>query len=310
MTYLPGGTQYALAADGYEATVTAVGASLRSLTFEGRPLVTTWPETQIRPVSRGAVLAPWPNRIADGTYSWQGEDHQLDLTEPARHNAMHGLVRWATFEPVTTEPDHLELETTIVPRAGYPWPVQVTVAYRLTAAGLTWSVEATNLGESEAPYAVAIHPYFVAPSGRLDEWRATVPADTYLPVSPDRMLPLGPPSQTLQAVDGTPFDLREGPVIGTRELDNAYTAVKGDDDGRARVEVTDADGAGAAITWSIEQCPWVQVHTADKPGTDAHRLGLAVEPMTGPPDAFSSGEDVVTLVPGEPFQVEWQIQAI
>lgn len=310
MTYLPGGTQYTLAADGYEATVTAVGASLRSLTFGGRPLVATWPETEIRPVSRGAVLAPWPNRVADGTYSWRGQKHQLDLTEPTRHNASHGLVRWATFEAVTIEPHHLALETTIVPRPGYPWPVKVTVDYRLTAEGLTWSVEATNLGDSEAPYGVAIHPYLVAPSSRLDEWRAKVPADTYLPVSEDRMLPLGPPSETVVAVDGTAFDLRDGPVIGARELDNAYTAVHGDDAGRARVEVTDPNGAGAAITWSTEHFPWVQVHTADKPGSADDRLGLAVEPMTCPPDAFSSGEDVVALAPGEPFLVEWHIEAI
>ena len=50
---------------------------------------------------RGQVLIPWPNRIEDGTYEFDGERHQLPLTEPEHRNAIHGLVRgepWTVAE--------------------------------------------------------------------------------------------------------------------------------------------------------------------------------------------------------------------
>ncbi|QHK19032.1 hypothetical protein GU243_03865 [Pseudarthrobacter psychrotolerans] len=56
-------------------------------------------------------------------------------------------------------------------------------------------------------------------------------------------------------------------------------------------------------------CPWLQIRTADKPATAADRLGLAVEPMTCPPDAFNSGEDLIQLEPGSSHQAGWSIFA-
>ena len=46
---------------------------------------------------RGQVLIPWPNRLEDGSYEFDGKHHQLPLNEPERRNAIHGLVRWATW---------------------------------------------------------------------------------------------------------------------------------------------------------------------------------------------------------------------
>ena len=57
-------------------------------------------------------------------------------------------------------------------------------------------------------------------------------------------------------------------------------------------------------------CPWVQVHTADQPDPQRSRLGLAVEPMTCPPDAFNSGTDLIVLQPGESTTAGWTIAAV
>jgi aldose 1-epimerase len=54
----------------------------------------------------------------------------------------------------------------------------------------------------------------------------------------------------------------------------------------------------------------VQVHTGDRPEPADHRRGLAVEPMTCPPDAFTSGVDLVHLGPGESHEASWSIAAI
>jgi len=58
------------------------------------------------------------------------------------------------------------------------------------------------------------------------------------------------------------------------------------------------------------ECPWLQVHTADLPIPGATRLGLAVEPMTCPPDAFNSGIDLVRLAPGDIHEAGWRITAL
>ena len=90
------GVQHAhRAAHGYEAVIASVGASLRSLTYEGRDLVVPFDADEVRPAYRGATLAPWPNRVVDGRYTFGGVEQQLPLTEPARGHALHGLARLA-----------------------------------------------------------------------------------------------------------------------------------------------------------------------------------------------------------------------
>ena len=79
--------------------VTEVGGGLPACCATTAP---TWsaptPRTEVRPRFSGVLLAPWPNRVADGAYEFDGESHQLPLTEPERGNALHGLVTWDRFE--------------------------------------------------------------------------------------------------------------------------------------------------------------------------------------------------------------------
>src|SRR5690606_28899651 len=94
---MPSGDQFEIAAHGYHAVVTESGAALRVLTHHGRPLIDGFAEDAMASGGRGQLLMPWPNRIRDGRYSFAGREHQLALTEPARHNASHGLARWAAW---------------------------------------------------------------------------------------------------------------------------------------------------------------------------------------------------------------------
>ena len=93
----PSGEQHEISAGGYRAVVTECGAALRVLEHDGRPLVAGWPEDEQTSAGRGQLLAPWPNRIRDGRYSFGDRDLQLPLSEPKLHNASHGLVRWASW---------------------------------------------------------------------------------------------------------------------------------------------------------------------------------------------------------------------
>lgn len=300
----PSGQQFELTGGGYSAVITEVGATLRELRQGDRALVAGYGADELRPASRGAVLAPWPNRIADGRYSFDGQTYQLPLTEPARGNALHGLVSWTRWEAVEHDTDRVTLRHALVPQPGYPHPLELTVRYLLDDDGLRWSVEAVNTGNRPAPYGCAPHPYLVAGAGTVDDWTLQLPAGQFLDVTTDRLLPVG-----LHSVAATTLDFHEPQAIGAMAIDRAFTSIDADVDGMARAQVTAADGQGVAMTWDPATCPWVQVFTADRPGDPGHRAGLAVEPMTCPPDAFNSGTDLVVLAPGASHRAEWHLSA-
>jgi aldose 1-epimerase len=306
------GTQHALRAGDYEAVIASVGATLRSLTYRGRDLVVPFEADEVRPAHRGATLAPWPNRIVDGKYSFGGRDFQLGLTEPARGHALHGLATWLDFEAVDKGSDHVTLAAVIQPQTAYPWRIVVTARFELGPDGLTQSVSARNDSAEAAPWGTAPHPYLVAGEGRVDDWTLELPAAQVLEVTPDRLIPTELTS--VEANDPERFDFRIARAIGAVEIDHAYSGLIRGSDGIATVRLTDTEGAGVEMSWDAS-CPWVQVHTADKPDPATSRLGLAVEPMTCAPDAFNAGSydydaGLLVVEPEASVTASWRIAAI
>ncbi|HYO39933.1 MAG TPA: aldose 1-epimerase family protein [Nocardioidaceae bacterium] len=300
-----GGREHSLADGPYQAVVTEVGAGLRVLRHEGRDLVRSYDPDQVRPRYSGAVLAPWPNRVADGCYVFDGETHQLPLSEPERSNALHGLAAWDRFELQERTTSSVTLLDRLVPRSGYPFLVEVTVVYALDAEGLRTTVTAHNAGSRPAPWGTAAHPYLRAGTQHVDDVVLTVPADRVLDATPDRLLPLG-----AVPVESLGLDFRQPRRIGDTFVDHAYTGLRADEDGLARVLLSAPSGAGVECVWDPGVLPWVQVHTADTPEAATHRTGLAVEPMTCAPDAFNSGDGLVVLPPGGGHSAAWTIRAV
>jgi len=312
----PSGEQHVLEHGPLRAVVTEVGASLRSLTDDGRDLVVPFDADEVRPAFRGAVLAPWPNRVVDGRWSLpdvgsaSGVEQQLAITEPARGHALHGLLAWARFArtggETTAAAATLQLTARVVPQLGYPFAVDVVVDLRLDDEGLATTVTGTGLGDDPAPWGCAAHPYLSAGTGRVDDWTVSAEASSYLEALGPRMLP-----GEVRPVDGTPRDLRGGRPLAGVELDDALTDVRPDPaDGLAHVSVVAADGRGAEVVWDPAVLPWVQVHTADRPEPELDRAGLAVEPMTCPPDALNSGTGVVRLARGRSASASWSIRPL
>lgn len=317
---LRSGRQLRIAADGYEAVVASVGASLRTLTHEGRDLVVPFEADEVRPAYRGATLAPWPNRIVDGRYRFAGAEYRLPLTEPERGQALHGLLAWTEFSDRLVLDDRVVLAAVIEPQTGYPFRIEVEVEYRLDADGLQQTVTAHNIGADAAPWGTGPHPYLVAgPSRRsssegsetrrpasppVDSWTLLLPASEVLTVTPDRLSPVA-----VEPVAQHPeWDFRSARRIDDVFIDHAFTGLSRTD-GIAEVRLTTDDGSGVAIAFD-ERCSWVQVHTADTPVDATNRIGLAVEPMTCPPDAFNAGTDLVTLMPGASHAASWRIRAL
>ena len=310
MATLPAsGAQHTLRAGGYRADIATIGASVRCLQHEGRDIIVPFDANEVRPAMRGALLAPWPNRIADGRYVFAGTQHQLPINEIATRTASHGLVAWQNFTVADEQADSLVLTATIEPQPGYPWRIRVDVVFGLTADGLRQEVSATNLSDDAAPFGVGAHPYLLAgPADReaVDTWRLQIPAERVLLVSADRMLPM----ERFDVIDHEAgrYDFRTARPLGSAALNNAYTGLARDERGMACVRVMH-DGVGVEAVWD-EGTPWVQIYTADESAGGDFRHGIAGEPRTCPPDAFNSGTDRAVIEAGATFTAGWAIRAV
>ena len=301
------GSQFEISFGEYRATIASVGASMRSLSHAGRDLIVPFEADELRPKSRGVTLAPWPNRIDGGRYTFAGVDYELPLTEPRRGNALHGLACWLDYQEIEHEESFVTLAAEIVPKEGYPFRLLMRVRFELGENGLTTTVTASNIGSDAAPYGTAPHPYLVAGEGRVDDWSLELPATEVLTVTEDRLIPIEVVDVVGHA-EGA-FDFRINRAIGDVFIDHAFTSLIADDSGRAVVRVTTVEGSGVEMSWG-DELPWVQLHTADLPDAQISRLGLAVEPMTCPPDAFNSGVDLIVLQPGDSSVASWTIRAV
>lgn len=293
----PTGEQYAIASHGYRAVVTQSGV-LRQLRHDGRDLVDGFDVDAMPAGGRSQLLVPWPNRLRDGRYAFGGATHQLALTEPKRGNASHGLVRWVSWTLFRHDPALVELRYFLPAQTGYPWALDLAVTYEVGVDGLTVTQAATNRADSPAPYASGAHPYLLAGPGPCDRWELELSASTYLTVDDERLLPTGRAS--FEGVVGDP--------LGTTVLNHAVTDLGRDEHGTAWVRLTDpAAGTGVGL-WVDEHHRWLQVYTGDD--TPTPRVSVAVEPMTAPPDAFNSGDDLVVLEPGASFSASWGIRSL
>src|SRR4051794_41153023 len=184
------GTQFSIASGEYRAEIASVGATLRSLRQGDRDLVLPFSADEVRPRYLGtAALFPWPNRIVDGRYTFEGEERQLAITEPERGHALHGLVAWLDYTATEQSEDAVTLTATVVPQQGYPHRIDTSVRFSLGADGLTCTASAVNAGPSRAPFGTATHPYLVAGPGAADDWTLTLPASRVLEVD-ERLSPL------------------------------------------------------------------------------------------------------------------------
>lgn len=292
----PSGAQYVIESAGYRAVVTESGGTLRELSFEGRALIESFPEDAIPDGGRGQLLVPWPNRIRAGRYSFGGKVQQLPLTEPSRQNASHGLVRWVAWSVVSHEVDRLELTYFLPAQTGYPWALDLQVTYAVGPGGLHVTQSATNLATTPAPYASGAHPYLVAGAGPCDHWTLELSAATYLTVDDERLLPTGRAS----------FAGFVTAPLGNTVLNHGVTDVERDDSGVATIRLSAEDTA--VELWVDEHHRWLQLYTGED--TRTPRASVAVEPMTAPPDAFNSGDDLVALEPDETFAASWGIRAV
>jgi aldose 1-epimerase len=153
VTVRPSGAQFELRHRSQRVFVTEVGAGLRQ--WDG--VLDGYDVDAMASSGRGQVLIPWPNRVQDGQYEWDGEQHQLPLNEPPY--AIHGLVRWSRWDAVERERHRVALQHLLPPSPGYPFALRLRVEYELGDEGLAVRCIAENVGNRAAPVGAGFHPY-------------------------------------------------------------------------------------------------------------------------------------------------------
>lgn len=143
-----------LARDESSAVISPTGASLLRFDVGDRPVVVPMDAFD------GAVLAPWPNRIAGGRFDFDGTSYQLPITEPERDTALHGLVADVEWTVAERTESSVSLEYRLEPTEGYPFPFSLSLTYDLAEAGLLIRARARNTGSGPTPFGFGFHPWF------------------------------------------------------------------------------------------------------------------------------------------------------
>lgn len=290
----PTGVQHRIERGGASATIASVAASLRHFERDGVQYTPGYPEDVVPPFGCGIILVPWPNRVEDGQWTLDGVPQQLDLTEPTRHNAIHGLLRYTAYDLVANEGHAVTLSATVWPQHGYPFLLETEVRYELVADGLRVTHRIRNGSDRPAPAALGAHPFQTIGDVAPEDLVLTVRAATRIEVD-DRLNPVGT----------SPIDhrLRDGIPLREVDLDHAFADLDPVDGVVATL--TAPDGRSVSLVQD-EQHRWLQIFTTrEYPGTS---LAVAIEPMTAPMNALVTGEGLHWIAPGETWSAWWGIR--
>jgi aldose 1-epimerase len=301
-SYLPTGEQFTIRHGDREAVITEVGATLRAFTIAGQPFVDGFAAEEFVTGSRGVVMLPWPNRIEHGHYTFADQAQQLPIAEPAKGNAIHGLVRWANWTVIERAEARILMGYLLHAQSGYPFLLALEVEYALADAGLRVRTTARNVGPSPAPFGGGHHPYFTVGTEFVDAARLHVPAETYY-LTNERSIPTGRAS-----VVGTELDFRAEHPIGPLHIDTGYTDLAADAEGWRRIALIHPSGTPRLTVAMHPVYRYAQVFSGDTLPPDLRRRGLAIEPMSCAANAFNSGDGLRVLQPGETWSGVWEVR--
>ncbi|MGH2355505.1 MAG: aldose 1-epimerase [Chloroflexota bacterium] len=250
------------------------------------------------------ILFPFPNRVREGKFTFDGQGYQLDVNETARGNHIHGLVStlpWrveaAGASPDTGAWQRASMALDDVPDVArqYPFPCRLTITTRLAGGVLIQEITAQNTGDKRLPMGFGTHPWFpaVLGEGTRPATEARVPGNRYW-----RLEHLVPTGETIPVDDeAAKFDLRTWHALDENDYDDVFTDLIRRDDGwsEAGIRYPNA-GLELIVEASPEFREWVIYAPTGRPV-------ICLEPYTGTTNAVNlqnQGVDagLVVLEPG------------
>lgn len=242
--------------------------------------------------SKSIHLLPFPNRIADGNYIFEGKQYQLPINKPKENNTIHGFIWNKPFQIKLSTHDESSVilhYTYLGEEVGYPFPFEVTMHYSLKSQQFKITLQIQNTGNSNMPLGYGWHPYFTLQSP-VDHLQLQLPESNILETN-HRLIPTGNKEKytifkTLQSIGNTQFD--------------------------TAFEITESAETFLTLLWNEQQqygirlqqsntLPYLQVYIPP------HRNSIALEPMSCSANAFNSLPNKNLLKPKEVFFAEMSV---
>ncbi|MFN0199004.1 MAG: aldose 1-epimerase [Planctomycetaceae bacterium] len=189
-----------------------------------------FPQGGHRPSARGIpILFPYPNRIADGKFSWDGKAYHIPpvvAAYDASGNAIHGFCLDRVWRITAQDPSsvtgHFQLSIDAPDRLPY-WPADFLLEIRYTVrdASLRADIRIANPSAENLPWGFGTHPYFQLPlaaSSQPEQCLIEVPcAETW------ELIDCIPTGRLLPVTEKT--DLRDGEYFGLAKFDDVLTGL-------------------------------------------------------------------------------------
>lgn len=264
----------------------------------------------------GNILCPFPGRVEQGQYTWQGVQYTLSGTRTDPHgNAIHGFTHQELWQcEVKRDSNRIEcrylLDKALFTERGYPHSLQVEVVYHLLDddAGLEVHTRVSNVGDSVAPLGVGFHPFFTVLDRGLrdvDDMVVEVPARQMVEFD-DKLKPTGRMVDVNDA-GALNFSSEQKRKIGGTVIDNCYTDLIYTED-RATTTLSDPQSGARISVWQDRNFPYIQLYSLDKMGSDVYRRALAIEPESCCGFAFNvDGLGLQALNPGQVWTGTWGV---
>lgn len=252
------------------------GAALTSLILDDVEL--------IKPFSgyhfESSLLFPFPNRLSNGTFKFEGKEYVFHKNDLGRPNALHGIIHDMHFQIKQTSPTKLDLELDYTGDLDeFPFHFSFSIFYELQEEALTINVAVKNRGDVKFPFGFGWHPYFKLIDKSLT--RLKLPTCEKVHVN-ENLIPTG---------RTTPYlDFNEKATLIGHELDHCLALLK---DQNRHTTLLELDIGIDLELWQDGQFSFLQVFT---PGDD---LTLALEPMTCNVDALNTGDGLMVLDSGD-----------
>lgn len=289
------GKTISIHAGDYVATIVTMGGAIAGLKYMGHNIIMPWKPESIPIAHQGKILAPWPNRIADGTYKFDNVEYHVPITEFSTNCSNHGLVAWQEWEIDDMSTTSVTLKRMVSPFPGYPFLISLSAHYELIdGMGLKVDITATNIGKPDAPYGVGMHPYITCDGQSIDTCNLSMPFKKVYKADEHKL-----PIEEVD-VDSLGFNFVSPRPMGDVKMDHCFISADKTHMNTVMLENKDLK------VYFKSSAPYVQLFTPDT----LNRKCLAVEPMSCAPNAFNNGIGLITLKEHQHYTLTYIIGAL
>jgi len=265
-----------------------LGGSLQELILLNHHLIKDLHPLTYSNTYASAVLFPFANRIADGSYVFDHKTHQLNINQKEENNALHGLVYNKSFEIIDqkTTPEKAEVVLRYQEFShseGFPFAYMIDLTYILSKDSLELNVTVKNTDTKTFPFTIGWHPYFISD----DLSKSAIHFKSHQKcVFNERNI--------TQRMDKIAID--EPFLIEDKTLDDCFAL----DSNKIIFETPQYSFA----LKSSEKDSFLQLYTPPHPNA------IAIEPTTGISDSFNNGVGLKTLKPNDSYHIHWNLKII